>query len=148
MRANVSPLETEKNISHLTLKNVLFFSFVVSKFGLRFENYYVQFSITYSQFTCHILGILSARNPCTFQAIATNSLYFAHPDPTKFIQCDLQGNAFVQQCPSGLVWNESLLTCASPLAAMAAVAQQQTGVLYPGPLLAGSTLHNATGYIW
>ncbi|WAR24945.1 hypothetical protein MAR_010649 [Mya arenaria] len=61
-------------------------------------------------------GFLNGANPCTAQAISAQALFFSHPDPTKFIQCDLQGNAFVQRCPSGLVWNQYLETCASQLA--------------------------------
>ncbi|XP_045166815.1 uncharacterized protein LOC123530158 [Mercenaria mercenaria] len=65
-----------------------------------------------------LTGYLSTKNPCTAQAISANALFFSHPDPTKFIQCDLQGNAFAQQCPSGLVWNQYLETCASQLATL------------------------------
>ncbi|WAR24937.1 hypothetical protein MAR_010641 [Mya arenaria] len=49
-------------------------------------------------------------------AISAQALFFSHPDPTKFIQCDLQGNAFVQRCPSRLVWNQYFKTCVSQLA--------------------------------
>ncbi|WAR24951.1 hypothetical protein MAR_010655 [Mya arenaria] len=52
---------------------------------------------------CEFAGFLNGANPCTAQAISAQALFFSHPDPTKFIQCDLQGNAFVQRCPSGLV---------------------------------------------
>ncbi|KAL4227026.1 hypothetical protein ACF0H5_015002 [Mactra antiquata] len=52
-------------------------------------------------------------NPCTEEAIAANVLFFSHADPNKFIQCDLEGNAFVQSCPAGLVWSQGLQTCAS-----------------------------------
>ncbi|WAR24965.1 hypothetical protein MAR_010669 [Mya arenaria] len=52
---------------------------------------------------CVFAGFLNGANPCTAQAISAQALFFSHPDPTKFIQCDLQGNAFVQRCPSGLV---------------------------------------------
>jgi hypothetical protein len=53
-------------------------------------------------------------NPCTPQQLAGNHYYFAHPDPTKFIQCDNAGQAFVVSCPSGLVWNQYYETCGSP----------------------------------
>ncbi|WAR24949.1 hypothetical protein MAR_010653 [Mya arenaria] len=71
-------------------------------------------------------GILNGANPCTAQAISAQALFFSHPDPTKFIQCDLQGNAFVQRCPSGLVWNQYLETCASQLASYTLTGQTNT----------------------
>ncbi|XP_052285741.1 uncharacterized protein LOC127881676 [Dreissena polymorpha] len=76
-----------------------------------------------------ISGYLTGNSPCTAQAIAANTLFFSHPDPTKFIQCDLNGNAFVQRCPSGLVWNQYLETCASQLATFTLAGQSQ--LLYP-----------------
>lgn len=42
---------------------------------------------------------------------------FYHPypeDPAKFIQCDEFGQAFLQNCPKGLVWSQSVLTCIRP----------------------------------
>ncbi|XP_076470817.1 uncharacterized protein LOC143300774 [Babylonia areolata] len=55
-------------------------------------------------------------NPCTAQQLAGNHYYFAHPDPTKFIQCDNTGQAFVNSCPSGLVWNQYSEVCSSAFA--------------------------------
>jgi len=52
-------------------------------------------------------------NPCTPQQIAANNLYFAHPDPSKFIQCDLVGNAYEMLCPSGLIWNQYFEVCSA-----------------------------------
>ncbi|XP_052780497.1 uncharacterized protein LOC128217399 [Mya arenaria] len=72
---------------------------------------------------CVFAGFLNGANPCTAQAISAQALFFSHPDPTKFIQCDLQGNAFVQRCPSGLVWNQYLETCASQLASFTLTGQ-------------------------
>ncbi|KAL3851708.1 hypothetical protein ACJMK2_015435 [Sinanodonta woodiana] len=63
-----------------------------------------------------IIGTGITTNPCTAQAITSQNLFFPHPDATKFIQCDLAGDAYVMQCPSGLVWNQSTSTCASPYA--------------------------------
>nr|KAG5711271.1 hypothetical protein BaRGS_005968 [Batillaria attramentaria] len=53
-------------------------------------------------------------NPCTSQAVAQGRLFFPHPDRTKFIQCDLWGDFFVNDCPNKLVWNAYLETCYSP----------------------------------
>ncbi|KAL3851707.1 hypothetical protein ACJMK2_015434 [Sinanodonta woodiana] len=50
-------------------------------------------------------------NPCSAQAISSSQMFFSHPDSTKFIQCDIDGSAFVLTCPSGLVWNQYLETC-------------------------------------
>jgi len=55
-------------------------------------------------------------NPCTPQQLGGAHYYFAHPDPTKFIQCDNAGEAFVVSCPSGLVWNQYYEVCASAYA--------------------------------
>ncbi|XP_069140831.1 uncharacterized protein [Argopecten irradians] len=54
------------------------------------------------------------KNPCVGQTVTNTGLFFSHPDPTKFIQCDVAANAFVLSCPSGLVWNEFSTTCVSP----------------------------------
>merc|ERR1712154_439120 len=55
-------------------------------------------------------------NPCTPQQIAAKNLYFAHPDPTKFIQCDLMGNAYEMVCPTNLIWNQYYEVCDSSFA--------------------------------
>ncbi|XP_060067892.1 probable endochitinase [Ylistrum balloti] len=54
------------------------------------------------------------KNPCLGQTVTNAGLFFSHPDPSKFIQCDVAGNAFVLPCPPGLVWNEYSTTCVSP----------------------------------
>ncbi|KAL3852392.1 hypothetical protein ACJMK2_016043 [Sinanodonta woodiana] len=59
-------------------------------------------------------AIRGLKNPCTPQNIHGNNLFFPHPDPTKFIQCDLWGDVFVNACPTNLVWNQYYKTCASP----------------------------------
>ncbi|XP_041378127.1 uncharacterized protein LOC121390392 [Gigantopelta aegis] len=53
-------------------------------------------------------------NYCTRANINAGKMYFPHPDIHKFIQCDIAGNAYVNSCPSGLVWNVALETCYSP----------------------------------
>ena len=53
------------------------------------------------------------KNPCTAENIAAKKLFFAHPDNTKFFQCDLWGDVFVVSCPAGLIWNQYSETCAS-----------------------------------
>ncbi|XP_021351567.1 uncharacterized protein LOC110449195, partial [Mizuhopecten yessoensis] len=55
-----------------------------------------------------------AANPCRGQTVTPAGLFFSHPDPNKFIQCDIAGDAYVLTCPSGLVWNEYSTTCVSP----------------------------------
>ncbi|WAR26734.1 PE1-like protein [Mya arenaria] len=58
-------------------------------------------------------GTGSLANNCSPENIAANKLFWPHPDPTKYIQCDLWGDLFVNSCPSGLVWNQYYETCAS-----------------------------------
>jgi len=57
-------------------------------------------------------------NPCTAAQINGGHYYFAHPDPTKFIQCDNALQAYVVACPSGLVWNQYFEVCASAFASV------------------------------
>ncbi|XP_069138969.1 peritrophin-1-like [Argopecten irradians] len=58
--------------------------------------------------------LTGAANPCLGQTVTNVGLFFSHPDPNKFIQCDIAGDAYVLSCPSGLVWNEYSKTCVSP----------------------------------
>ncbi|KAH3881702.1 uncharacterized protein LOC127881248 isoform X3 [Dreissena polymorpha] len=58
-------------------------------------------------------GIDGITNPCTAATISALKLFFPHPDPAKFIQCDLWGDLFVNNCPAGLIWNQYSETCAS-----------------------------------
>lgn len=64
-----------------------------------------------------VIGTGTNINPCTAQAIQSNNLFFPHSDPTKFIHCDLVGNAYVMQCPSNLVWSQMTSNCQSPYVA-------------------------------
>jgi len=52
-------------------------------------------------------------NPCTQQQLAAGNMYFTHPDPHKFIQCDLVGNAWPMDCPNNLIWNQFAEVCTS-----------------------------------
>ena len=58
-------------------------------------------------------GLGNLKNPCSQENIAAMKLFFPHPDTSKFIQCDLWGDVFVNSCPTGLVWNQYSETCAS-----------------------------------
>lgn len=59
-------------------------------------------------------------NPCTMAAIQARRLFFPYPsDATKYIQCDLWGQAFVNSCPPHLEWQAALETCYSPYLQMA-----------------------------
>ncbi|XP_045166832.1 probable endochitinase [Mercenaria mercenaria] len=64
-----------------------------------------------------VIGTGTMTNPCTPQAVQSNNLFFPHPDPTKFIHCDLVGNAYVMQCPAALVWSQLTSNCQSPYTA-------------------------------
>ncbi|XP_076454779.1 uncharacterized protein LOC143289621 [Babylonia areolata] len=49
---------------------------------------------------------------CNPKALANHQYYHAYPpDPTKFIQCDEWGGAFVMPCAPGTVWSQTALTC-------------------------------------
>ncbi|XP_012935252.1 peritrophin-1-like [Aplysia californica] len=56
----------------------------------------------------------SVTNPCNAQAINSGHFFFPHPNPAKFIQCDLWGQVFEVDCPAGLLWNAYQETCYSP----------------------------------
>ncbi|KAL4225979.1 Scrasp1p [Mactra antiquata] len=58
-------------------------------------------------------GTTLTENPCANAVPTSGNLFFPHPDPTKFIQCDLAGNAYVMQCPAGLVWSQNTSNCQS-----------------------------------
>lgn len=53
------------------------------------------------------------RNPCKPNAMTTDQLFYPHPDPHKFYQCDLWGDAFENTCPPNLIWNDFSKTCSS-----------------------------------
>ncbi|GFR79614.1 collagen alpha-1(XIV) chain [Elysia marginata] len=54
-------------------------------------------------------------NPCTAIALQNGVLFHPVPnDNTKFIQCDLWGQAFLMDCPSGFVWNATYKVCVNP----------------------------------
>merc|ERR1711874_122286 len=54
-------------------------------------------------------------NPCSAAAISRGQVYFAVSDKTKFIECDLAGNPNILACPTGLYWEQGLLSCVYPL---------------------------------
>ncbi|XP_071095235.1 uncharacterized protein [Haliotis cracherodii] len=58
----------------------------------------------------HLLS-RNTSNPCTARDIRDGQFHFTHPDPDKFIQCDVWGNPWVQLCPSSLVWDQIQQTC-------------------------------------
>ncbi|KAL5015332.1 hypothetical protein ScPMuIL_009602 [Solemya velum] len=60
------------------------------------------------------IGTSTIPNPCVTSVAATTSTYYSTPDSGKFIQCDLEGNAFVLSCPANLVWNQFLSVCVHP----------------------------------
>uniref|UniRef100_A0AAQ4PGS7 chitinase n=1 Tax=Gasterosteus aculeatus aculeatus TaxID=481459 RepID=A0AAQ4PGS7_GASAC len=37
--------------------------------------------------------------------------FFPHPDPTRFIQCGIQGRFYIQSCPAGLTFNSAFSVC-------------------------------------
>ncbi|GFO43935.1 collagen alpha-1(xiv) chain [Plakobranchus ocellatus] len=54
-------------------------------------------------------------NPCTPIALQNGVLFHPVPnDRTKFIQCDLWGQAFLMDCPNGFVWNATYKVCVNP----------------------------------
>lgn len=54
-------------------------------------------------------------NPCTPNALQNGVLFHPVPnDRTKFIQCDLWGQAFLMDCPTGFVWNATYKVCVNP----------------------------------
>ncbi|XP_069142451.1 uncharacterized protein [Argopecten irradians] len=54
------------------------------------------------------------KNPCTVESLSAGQLFFSYaPDSSKFLQCDLWGDVYVNTCPTGLKWNDSAKTCAS-----------------------------------
>ncbi|KAK3587560.1 hypothetical protein CHS0354_004849 [Potamilus streckersoni] len=59
-----------------------------------------------------VVNPVNPANPCTPENLVAGNIYFAVTgDETRFIECDLLGHANVLMCPSGLVWNESRLSC-------------------------------------
>ncbi|KAJ8301800.1 hypothetical protein KUTeg_020787 [Tegillarca granosa] len=52
-------------------------------------------------------------NPCRANGGCLTGGFFSHPNPGKFIQCDLACDAYVLSCPAGLVWNQYSKNCVS-----------------------------------
>jgi hypothetical protein len=58
----------------------------------------------------------------------TDDLFHPYPgDKTKFIQCDLWGEANVVDCPKNLNWNNVTKTCAAPYIINGVPAQSLAG---------------------
>nr|XP_022298038.1 uncharacterized protein LOC111107241 isoform X1 [Crassostrea virginica] len=69
--------------------------------------------VSQSQQDGHVTGGTLNSNPCTQINLSQGKIYFAYPgDVHKFIECDLVGNANILVCPSNLVWDETILSCA------------------------------------
>ncbi|XP_062579673.1 uncharacterized protein LOC134241654 [Saccostrea cucullata] len=52
------------------------------------------------------------KNPCTAQTLANQEMFFPYgKDNSKFIHCDVWGNAWVMNCPQNLVWNQNNHAC-------------------------------------
>ncbi|XP_061188685.1 uncharacterized protein LOC133196852 [Saccostrea echinata] len=52
------------------------------------------------------------KNPCTAQSLANQEMFFPYSkDNSKFIHCDVWGNAWVMNCPQRLVWNQNNHAC-------------------------------------
>ncbi|XP_064616969.1 uncharacterized protein LOC135480968 [Liolophura sinensis] len=51
-------------------------------------------------------------NPCTVEAILAGHMLFADVyDNTKFITCDVWGNAWLSDCPRGFIWDPRDMRC-------------------------------------
>lgn len=92
------------------IKSSIYFFFVLS---------YAQRMLFFPFFLINVFLFIAGSgvttNPCKNSVVTTgNTQFHSHPDPAKFIQCDIAGNAYVLACPSGLVWNEFSTTCVSP----------------------------------
>ncbi|XP_060076430.1 uncharacterized protein LOC132556055 [Ylistrum balloti] len=67
-------------------------------------------------------------NPCSQTNIQAGNIYFSVADDiTKFIECDMLGHPNILDCPAGLVWQESRLSCVF-----------QIGTVLPGAGSAGT----------
>ena len=69
---------------------------------------------TVGQFSCRL------SNPCTYDNIMTFGYFFAHYDPTKYIQCGYWDPVAMfaicreHFCPSGTVWDQIIGYCVDP----------------------------------
>ncbi|VDI12363.1 uncharacterized protein LOC143074406 [Mytilus galloprovincialis] len=53
-------------------------------------------------------------NPCHLNAVTADQLFHPHPNPHKFYQCDVWGDVYESDCPTGLIWNDAVKTCSAP----------------------------------
>jgi len=57
-------------------------------------------------------------NPCNANALARGQIYFAvATNRSQFIECDLLANPNLLVCPSGLYWDQGILSCVYPIQA-------------------------------
>lgn len=51
-------------------------------------------------------------NPCLATDQTGKTQFYEYPgDPSKFIHCDQYGDAYIQECQQGLVWNPEIAAC-------------------------------------
>ncbi|XP_053388243.1 uncharacterized protein LOC128551418 [Mercenaria mercenaria] len=56
-------------------------------------------------------------NPCSKENVIAGNLTFPYPNSsTKYIRCDTLGNAWVEECLSGSLWDQANLVCMLPAA--------------------------------
>lgn len=51
-------------------------------------------------------------NPCNHQTVSNQEFFYVYiKDNSKFIHCDVWGNAWVMDCQDGLIWNQQSHAC-------------------------------------
>ena len=63
-------------------------------------------------FTGTPISITPDSNPCSPEAVTRGKFYHAvSGDPSKYIQCDIWGKAYIKACPLGTQWHSDILNC-------------------------------------